>query len=81
MNPPARALHADGSPAPSGRVTLLEVLDRTLNQGVMIHGQVTLSVADVDLIFLGLKVLLTSVETAERLRGERRWGESAGCLS
>lgn len=49
-------------------VTLLELLDRALNKGVILWGDVTLSVADVDLIFVGLKVLLCSVETAERLR-------------
>jgi len=47
------------------RITLLETLDRVLNKGVVIVGEVTLSVADVDLIFLGLQVVLTSVETAK----------------
>lgn len=49
------------------QLTLLETLDRVLNKGVVIVGDVTLSVADVDLIFLGLKVILTSVETAKKL--------------
>jgi hypothetical protein len=49
-------------------VTLLDLLDRILNKGVILWGDVTLSVADVDLVYLGLKVLLTSVETAERMR-------------
>lgn len=50
------------------QVTLLETLDRLLNQGVVVAGDVTLSVADVDLIYLGLRLLLSSVETA------REWG-------
>lgn len=50
-------------------VTLLEVLDRVLNKGVVISGDVVISVADVDLIYLGLRVLLSSVETMEKLRG------------
>jgi len=50
-------------------VTLLEILDRVLNKGVVISGDIVISVADVDLIYLGLKVLLSSVETMERLRG------------
>jgi hypothetical protein len=50
------------------RVTLLETLDRLLNRGVVVAGDVTLSVADVDLIYLGLRLLLSSVETA------REWG-------
>lgn len=49
-------------------LTLLEVLDRVLDKGVVISGDAVISVADVDLIYLGLKVLLSSVETMERLR-------------
>ena len=51
------------------RVTLLEVLDRALDKGVVVSGDIVISVADVDLIYVGLKVLVSSVETMERLRG------------
>ncbi len=50
-------------------ITLLEILDRVLDKGVVISGDIVISLADVDLIYLGLKVLLSSVETMERLRG------------
>mgnify|MGYP001590503165 CR=1 FL=1 len=50
-------------------VTLLEVLDRVLDKGVVVSGDIVISVADVDLIYLGIKVLVSSVETMERLRG------------
>lgn len=50
-------------------VTLLEILDRVLDKGVVISGDMVISVANVDLIYLGLKVLLSSVETMEQLRG------------
>jgi len=50
------------------RITLLETLDRVLNKGVFIAGDLTISVADVDLIFVGLRLLLSSVETARALR-------------
>lgn len=46
------------------RVCLCEVLDRVLNKGVVVAGDLTISVADIDLIYLGLEVVLTSVETA-----------------
>jgi hypothetical protein len=49
-------------------VTLLDLLDRILYKGVIIHGDITISVADVDLVYLGLKVLLTSVERMEEMR-------------
>lgn len=49
-------------------VTLLEILDRVLDKGVVISGDIVISVADVDLVYLGLRVLLSSVETMEKLR-------------
>ena len=49
-------------------VALLDLLDRILTKGVILWGDITISVADVDLIYLGLKVLLASVETAEQMR-------------
>ncbi len=50
------------------RVSLCEVLDRVLNKGVVVTGEVILSVAGVDLVYLGLHLVLTSVETARRLK-------------
>ena len=47
-------------------VSLCEVLDRVLNKGVVVVGEVVISVADVDLVYLGLHLMLTSVETARR---------------
>ena len=48
----------------SERVSICEVLDRVLNKGVVVAGEVTISVADVDLLYLGLNLVLTSIETA-----------------
>ena len=47
------------------QVTLLELVDRVLNKGVVIAGDITLSVAGVDLVYVGLRVLLASVATLE----------------
>ena len=44
--------------------SLLDILDHVLNQGAIIHGNIVISLAGVDLIYLGLDVILTSVETA-----------------
>lgn len=49
-------------------LALSELLDRALNKGVVVWGDATISVAGVDLIYVGLKILLASVDTAERLR-------------
>jgi len=51
-------------------VRLSEALDSVLNKGVVVNGDITLSVADVDLVFVGLKVLLASVDVANRIKGE-----------
>jgi hypothetical protein len=45
-------------------ISLLEILDHVLNAGVVIHGSLVISLAGVDLVYLGLNVVLTSVETA-----------------
>ncbi|NTW02220.1 MAG: gas vesicle protein [Oscillochloris sp.] len=49
-------------------VTILDLLDRALDKGVLLWGELTLSIADVDLVYVGLKALLCSVDTAERMR-------------
>jgi hypothetical protein len=46
--------------------SLLEILDHVLNSGVVIHGSLVISLAGVDLVYVGLNVVLTSVETALR---------------
>ena len=48
-------------------VTLLDLLDRVIDNGVILAGDVTISVADVDLIYLGLRVLLAPVERMPEL--------------
>jgi len=53
-------------------VSLLEVLDRVMNKGVIIAGDLTISVADIDLLYLGLQVIVTSVETMEREKAKNR---------
>ena len=45
-------------------ISLCEALDRILNKGAVVVGEVTISVANIDLIYLGLQLILTSVETA-----------------
>jgi len=47
-------------------ISLCEALDRVLNKGVVLVGEVVISVADIDLVYLGLKAVLTSVETARQ---------------
>jgi hypothetical protein len=52
--------------------TLLEMLDRVLNKGVIIAGDVVISVADIDLVYVGVKLMLSSVETMEKLKENKQ---------
>lgn len=53
------------SPSLREQVTLIELVDRVLSTGVVLTGDLTLAVADVDLVYVGLRVLLASVATLE----------------
>ena len=46
--------------------TVLELLDRVLNTGVVLAGEIAITVADIDLIYLRLQLLLSSAETARQ---------------
>lgn len=48
------------------QVSLLDLLDRLLDKGVVVDGEILLTVADIDLVYLGLKCVLSSVETLEK---------------
>jgi hypothetical protein len=50
-------------------VSLLEVVDHVLNQGVVLSGEVTLGLAGIDLIYVRLLALLCS---ADRVTGRTR---------
>ena len=52
-------------------VSLLETLDHVLNRGLVIAGEITIAVADIDLIFIGLNVMVSSVETAREVLRRR----------
>ena len=52
--------------------TLVEMLDRVLNKGVIIAGDVVISVADIDLVYVGVKLMLSSVETMEKLKENKQ---------
>ncbi len=49
----------------SQHISLCEALDRVLNKGAVVVGEVIISVANVDLLYLGLQLVLTSVESAQ----------------
>jgi hypothetical protein len=42
--------------------SLLEIIDHVLNKGVMVHGEVVLGVAGVDLVYLRLSAMLCAAD-------------------
>jgi hypothetical protein len=52
-------------------VTILEILDRVLNKGIVLSGDLVVSVADIDLVYVGVRLLLSSVETMEQMRNKQ----------
>jgi gas vesicle structural protein len=63
MSSPANTIVFAGDD-PSDELSLLDILDHVLNQGVIVRGNLIISLAGVDLVYVGLDVILTSVETA-----------------
>ena len=47
-------------------IALIDLLDRLLAGGVVLSGDITLAVADIDLVYVGLRALISSVASAER---------------
>jgi gas vesicle structural protein len=59
---------SDGQPEymlADSNLHLVELVNRVLDRGAVITGEVTISVAGVDLIFLGLQLVITAAENAK----------------
>jgi hypothetical protein len=56
-----RSNHDVTEQAPRHQVALVDVLDRVLAGGVVIVGDVTLSIAEVDLVRVSLRALIASL--------------------
>lgn len=67
MSANGNAVHLDLAGFDERRqVSLCETLDRVLNKGVVVAGEVTISLAGVELVYLGLQLRLMSIETARK---------------
>jgi len=52
-------------PDEDDQLSLVDLVDHVLNKGVVIAGEATIAIADIDLVYLGLNIVLTSVETVK----------------
>lgn len=57
-----RPVRSDVDESVEQEVTLLELVNRTVDRGVVLHGDAIISVADVDLIELRLELVLSAVD-------------------
>lgn len=56
------AVTAQVPAAPTGRqIALIDLLDRLLTSGVVVTGDITLSIADIDLVRVSLHALIVSI--------------------
>ena len=62
----------NGESVDEQELSLLETLDHVLNRGLVIAGEITIAVADIDLIFIGLNVMVSSVEAAQEVLRRRQ---------
>lgn len=53
-------------------ITVLDLLDRVLNKGVVLSGDLVISVANIDLVYVGVRLMLSSVETMEQIRQDKK---------
>lgn len=57
--------------ADENELSLVEILDHVLNSGIVLQGSLVISLAGVDLIYVGLSAVITSVETALHGSGKK----------
>ncbi|MBW8738762.1 MAG: gas vesicle protein [Streptomyces turgidiscabies] len=55
-----------GEPLPERQVALVDLLDRLLSGGVVVTGDIVLSIADIDLVRISLRALIVSVGSENR---------------
>jgi len=58
---------------PARQLTLFDILDRILDKGVVINGDITVAFAGVDLLSLKVNLVIASLETAKRYGIELPW--------
>jgi Gas vesicle protein len=65
-SPPSHRVSPPPAATRQKDIALIDLLDRLLDGGVVLAGDITLAVADVDLVYVGLRALVSSVAAAER---------------
>jgi hypothetical protein len=67
MDPSVRAVVPRPAPAGPARDTLADILERVLDKGVVIVGDVVVSILDIELLTLKLRLFISSADTAREM--------------
>lgn len=59
--------------APQQQLTIVDLVDRILDKGVVITGDITISIVGVDLLSLKINLVIASLETAKRYGIKLPW--------
>lgn len=54
-------------------LTVIDLLDRILDKGIVINGDITISIVGVDLVSLKINLVIASLETAKRYGIKLPW--------
>src|SRR3979411_2208012 len=57
----------DRAPTSSGTTNLVDILDRVLDKGLVIAGDIRVSLANVELLTIRIRLLICSVDKAEQI--------------
>jgi len=58
-------------PKAQEKTTLVDILDTVIDKGAVVHGDLVVRLADLDLLFVGLRIVLTSISRQEKIQGAR----------
>src|SRR3954454_7051905 len=71
--------YAGGMPSPRGNESLADILERVLDKGIVIAGDITVNVLDIELLTIKVRLLIASVDKAREMG--INWWESDSALS
>jgi hypothetical protein len=66
-NPEGKKINMERVPTVSGTTNLVDILDRVLDKGLVIAGDVRISLANVELLTIRIRLLVCSVDKAEQI--------------
>src|SRR5437588_1780551 len=67
LPPPSAMVRPSGYERDRGSTSLIDVLDRVLDKGLVIAGDIVVSLLDIELLTIKLRLLITSVEKAKEM--------------